>query len=171
MDGFVFASVDGFHHTNHVPYIPYQGEIPLLDPGTAVAYLQLAVPNLRISKLLGTCVRGFTCDREPSLSLARIQPPDSKYTHTSHIYTHVHATAEAGGQVRSAYGWVLVDSPNGLTHQVIVGNRRDPAMMLALNVPNLKKAVAFYKDALGMREVPYPLSRCVIVAWRSVDRP
>ena len=36
-------------------------------------------------------------------------------------------------------------------------------MMLALNVPDLKKAVSFYKDALGMRELPYPLSRCV--AW------
>lgn len=39
-------------------------------------------------------------------------------------------------------------------------------MMLALNVPNLNKAVAFYKDALGMQEVPYPLSRCVVVARR-----
>jgi hypothetical protein len=47
--------------------------------------------------------------------------------------------------------------------QVIVGNRRDPAMMLALNVPDVKKAAAFYKGALGMQEVPYPLSRCVVV--------
>ena len=32
---------------------------------------------------------------------------------------------EAGGQIRSAYGWVIVDSPNGLTHQVCVRGEKD----------------------------------------------
>ncbi|EKU21768.1 hypothetical protein NGA_0175600 [Nannochloropsis gaditana CCMP526] len=95
-----------------------EGDTPVLDPGNAVAYLQLAVPSLRLSKL-----------------------------------------AEAGGKIKSAYGWVLVDSPGGLRHQVIVGMRRDPIMMLALNVPDVQKASGFYVNALGMREQPYPLSR------------
>jgi len=94
------------------------GDTPILDPGTAVAYLQLAVPSLRLSKLV-----------------------------------------ESGGVVKSAYGWVLVDSPGGLRHQVIVGSRRDPVMMLALNVPDLKKATDFYTNVMGMKEQEYPLSR------------
>lgn len=46
-------------------------------------------------------------------SLTHTHPLLSTCTHTQRI-----KTIEAGGQVRSAYGWVLVDSPNGLTHQV-----------------------------------------------------
>ncbi len=43
-------------HMNVTKKHPHpQGDLPLLDPGTAVAYLQLAVPNLRLSKLLGQC--------------------------------------------------------------------------------------------------------------------
>jgi hypothetical protein len=38
-----------------------QGDVPLLDPGTAIAYLQLAVPNLRISKLLGATLFFSRC--------------------------------------------------------------------------------------------------------------
>jgi len=66
---------------------------------------------------------------------------------------------ESGGNIKSAYGWVLVDSPGGLRHQIIVGTRRDPIMMLAINVPDLKKATDFYGTTLGMKEQPYPLSR------------
>lgn len=54
------------HHLcfTHPSTAPTQGDVPLLDPGTAVAYLQLAVPSLRISKLLGTYVgkRGIDMD-------------------------------------------------------------------------------------------------------------
>lgn len=102
----------------HRPSPIIQGDTPVLDPGNAAAYLQLAVPSLRLSKL-----------------------------------------AEAGGKIKSAYGWVLVDSPGGLRHQVIVGMRRDPIMMLALNVPDVQKASHFYVNSLGMQEQPYPLSR------------
>lgn len=69
--GFIKPNQTQYQPTMTLYLILYQGDIPLLDPGTAVAYLQLAVPNLRISKLLGTyvrrCVRGFPCEREPSL--------------------------------------------------------------------------------------------------------
>jgi hypothetical protein len=43
--------------------------------------------------------------------------------------------------------------------QVIIGERRDPFMLLALNVKDLKRSTAYYKDVLGMKEAEYPLSR------------
>ncbi len=66
---------------------------------------------------------------------------------------------ESGGAIRSAYGWVICTSPGGLVHQIIVGERRDPVMMLALNVLDVKKAAAFYTNVLGMKETAYPLTR------------
>jgi catechol 2,3-dioxygenase-like lactoylglutathione lyase family enzyme len=43
--------------------------------------------------------------------------------------------------------------------QIIIGERRDPLMFLAMKVKDVKASVAYYKNVLGMKEQPYPLSR------------
>lgn len=67
--------------------------------------------------------------------------------------------AVLGAVVKYGYGWLDLESPNGLPYQVVVGEVRDPLMAVCLRVANLKTSAAFFRDTLGMIDVPYPLAR------------
>eukprot|EP01039_Chlorochromonas_danica_P010621 gene10621-11771_t len=66
---------------------------------------------------------------------------------------------QKGALVKYGYGWLDLESPNGLPYQVVVGEVRDPLMAVCLRVANLKTSATFFRDTLGMIDVPYPLAR------------
>ena len=64
-----------------------------------------------------------------------------------------------GLKVKFAYGWVDLESPSGVPYEVVVGIRRDPLMMVCLQVQDMKANEAFFTSQLGMKPIPFPLAR------------
>jgi hypothetical protein len=64
-----------------------------------------------------------------------------------------------GAKVKYGYGWIELDTPNGIPLQVVVGQARDPIMACCLRVTDLVQSVAFCIEQLGMSIQPYPLAR------------
>ena len=65
----------------------------------------------------------------------------------------------SGLNVKFAYGWVDLESPSGVPYEVVVGIRRDPLMMVCLQVQDMKANEAFFTSQLGMKPIPFPLAR------------
>jgi catechol 2,3-dioxygenase-like lactoylglutathione lyase family enzyme len=61
--------------------------------------------------------------------------------------------------VKFAYGWVDLDTPGSLPLEVVVGEARDPLMLVCLRVSDLTSSVRFFTEQLGMRQLPFPLCR------------
>ncbi|KAG8466603.1 hypothetical protein KFE25_007982 [Diacronema lutheri] len=93
-------------------------DAPDAEAAGALLYVQLRVPNVRISGLV-----------------------------------------QSGGAIESAYGYVEVTSPGGLAVRVITAPRRDPVEFVALRVPDVEAAAAYYERAFGMRRIPSPPRR------------
>lgn len=66
---------------------------------------------------------------------------------------------KAGGVIEYGYGYLLVLAPGGLRLAILMGDRRDPPMFVAVKVKDLKKSVQWYTDVAGMSKFPYPLAR------------
>lgn len=64
-----------------------------------------------------------------------------------------------GGTIDSAYGFVEVTSPHGLTARVLTAPRRDPFEFVAVRVADVEATAAYYERAFGMRRVPSPPRR------------
>jgi len=61
----------------------------------------------------------------------------------------------SGGTINFAYGYLQTTTPAGYKVNLYVGDaRRDPFELIALRVGDIKQSAEFYKNALGMREVP-----------------
>ncbi|CAM9711483.1 unnamed protein product [Choristocarpus tenellus] len=88
------------------------------DAGTGVQYIQIAVDNYRISKVVAN-----------------------------------------GGTVLSGFGYLEVVAPGGLRLNILSGERRDPPMFVAVKVRDMKKAIKWYTEVLGMSQLAYPLAR------------
>ena len=65
----------------------------------------------------------------------------------------------SGLSVKFAYGWVDLESPSGVPYEVVVGIRRDPLMIVCLQVQDMKANEAFFTSQLGMKPIPFPLAR------------
>jgi hypothetical protein len=61
--------------------------------------------------------------------------------------------------VKFAYGWVDLDTPGGIPMEVIIGLARDPVMLTCLRVSNVLDSTKFFTEQLGMKVLPFPLSR------------
>lgn len=61
--------------------------------------------------------------------------------------------------VKFAYGWVDLDTPGGIPMEVIIGLARDPVMLTCLRVTNVADSAKFFIEQLGMKVLPFPLSR------------
>ena len=66
---------------------------------------------------------------------------------------------ENGANIKYAYGWVDLDTPNNLPLKIVVGIRRDPLMFACISVSNIDQTVKFLSEELGMKEMPLPLAR------------
>lgn len=75
---------------------------------------------------------------------------------------------KTGSTVNYAYGWVELDSPSGIPLEIVVGLARDPLMFATIRVADMKESVSFFKQELGMQELPYPLAR---VPGSQYERP
>lgn len=64
-----------------------------------------------------------------------------------------------GVNIKYAYGWVDLDTPNGIPFNVVVGIVRDPLMLAGIRVANIDKSVDFFTNKLGMQVSPFPLAR------------
>lgn len=65
-----------------------------------------------------------------------------------------------GGEVISAYGWTELIAPGGIPLRVRIDEtRRDPFEFIALRTGDLARAVAHYKQELGMSVVSETSSR------------
>ena len=65
----------------------------------------------------------------------------------------------ADTNVKFAYGWVDLDTPGGIPMEVIIGLARDPVMLTCLRVTNVADSAKFFIEQLGMKVLPFPLSR------------
>jgi len=79
--------------------------VPILDPGTGVQYLQIAIPSIRISKIRGEL---------PPLQIRSMVNYGGKSLNTVLEWWRI----EGGGALEYAYGWLRVRSPWGILHQV-----------------------------------------------------
>lgn len=61
--------------------------------------------------------------------------------------------------VKFAYGWVDADTPGGIPLEVIIGIARDPVMLTCLRVSNVAASTKFFTEELGMKVLPFPISR------------
>ena len=66
---------------------------------------------------------------------------------------------ENGANIKFAYGWVDLDTPNNIPVKVVVGIRRDPLMCVCIAVSNIDQTVKFLSEELGMKQMPLPLAR------------
>lgn len=66
---------------------------------------------------------------------------------------------EKGAEVKFAYGWVDLDSPGGIPYEIVVGIARDPLMLSCIRVENMQKSIKFFVEEMGMKVLPFPLSR------------
>ena len=61
--------------------------------------------------------------------------------------------------MKFAYGWVDLETPGGIPMEVIIGLARDPMMLTCLRVTNVLDSTKFFTEQLGMKVLPFPLSR------------
>jgi hypothetical protein len=66
---------------------------------------------------------------------------------------------EKGAEVKYAYGWIDLNTPGGLPLEVVVGLTRDPLMLACIRVSDVSSSTKFFTEELGMKELPFPLSR------------
>ena len=52
-----------------------------------------------------------------------------------------------------------LEGPSALPLQLVVGTARDPLMVACIRVSDLQRSVDFFTRELGMKPMPYPLSR------------
>ena len=71
----------------------------------------------------------------------------------------INSTTTIGVDIKFAYGWVDLETPGGIPIEVIVGATRDPLMLACLRVSNLQESTNFFINQLGMKILPFPLSR------------
>ena len=62
---------------------------------------------------------------------------------------------EAGAEVKTAYGYIDLDTPAGIPVQVVLGIRRDPLSYIALRVSNVKQSGEWLSNTLGMKKVDF----------------
>lgn len=66
---------------------------------------------------------------------------------------------EKGCEIKYAYGWIDLNTPGGLPLEVVVGLARDPLMLACIRVSDVQLSTKFFTEELGMKELPFPLSR------------
>ena len=66
---------------------------------------------------------------------------------------------EKGADIKFAYGWIDLNTPGGLPLEVVIGLARDPLMLACIRVSDVPSSTRFFKEELGMKELPFPLSR------------
>jgi hypothetical protein len=71
----------------------------------------------------------------------------------------ISAMVQNGGFVKDAFGYVNVVAPSGLPLRGIIGQWPDPIMFLAIYTNDVKASQAYYEQALGFIEQPYPYCR------------
>ena len=82
------------------------------------------------------------------------------HAYTSDLINDLYVVCLTSGlNVKFAYGWVDLESPSGVPYEVVVGTRRDPLMMVCLQVQDMKANEAFFTSQLGMKPIPFPLAR------------
>ncbi len=62
---------------------------------------------------------------------------------------------EAGAEVKTAYGYIDLDTPAGIPIEVVLGIRRDPLSYIALRVSNVKQSGEWLKNTLGMKQIDF----------------
>ena len=62
---------------------------------------------------------------------------------------------EAGAKVKYGYGWIELDTVDGLPIQAIVGIRRDPLTALEVRVSSVRDTQKFLSDTLGMKPLSF----------------
>lgn len=78
---------------------------------------------------------------------------------------------EYGGEVISSYGWTYVRAPGGLPLQIVLGDQpRDPIMLAAVYVKDIKKAEAYYAK-LGMKRQDFPYARATVPSVFEPQQP
>ena len=66
---------------------------------------------------------------------------------------------ENGANIKYAYGWVDLDTPNNLPVKVVVGITSDPLMCVCIAVSNIDQTINFLSQELGMKQLDLPLAR------------
>lgn len=66
---------------------------------------------------------------------------------------------KSGGIIESGYGHLQVLAPGGLRFKLLMGDRRDPPMFVAVKVKDIKRSIKWYTDVAGMTKFPYPRAR------------
>ena len=61
--------------------------------------------------------------------------------------------------MKFAYGWVDLDTPGKIPLEVVIGLARDPVMITCLRVTNVAESTKFFVEQLGMKVLPFPISR------------
>lgn len=61
--------------------------------------------------------------------------------------------------MKGAYGWVDLDTPMGIPMEVVIGLARDPIMLACIRVTNVAASAKFFMEELGMKVLPFPISR------------
>lgn len=66
---------------------------------------------------------------------------------------------KSGGIIESGYGHLQVLAPGGLRFKLMMGDRRDPPMFVAVKVKDIKQSIKWYTDVAGMTKFPFPKAR------------